>query len=545
MAIIHPSTPLPAPTSLGAHREREVLNLLAQGLPDSFDVFHNLNWSSVHGDRQHFGEIDLAVVSSLGNLLLLEVKAGEALQVNDGLHKRYGAENKNIGHQVRRMHSAMVERLNTAQLSRSAIQSWLVLPDHGLTQPLLAYQRDCVVDATDYEQLCSRIMAKIDAHAAGDPDRAALMDFLSNRFDLVPDTGSTIEQVQRSTRQLANGLATWVPQIDHEGGVFHIEATAGSGKTQLALKLLRTASAAHQKALYLCFNRPLADLMRQASPTRGVECSTFHQFCRDAAERDGLALDFKDPSVFDRIAEHFVSVSGQRSARFDWVIIDESQDFESEWIGACHGLLSEKGRLYVMGDALQQVYDREGFEIHGAVKIRCLDNFRSPQRVVQTINALSLTQEPLQARSLYEGKTPHFATWAPGKVTPALALTQTLQDLWQAGFEPSQVAVLCWEGSETVKALAQKPLAGKTVKHFTGRYTPEGDPLWSDGDLLVESLRRFKGQSAPVVVLYNVDFDTLTNPDRRKLFVGLTRAQLRVDVVLSERAAEALLNVDS
>jgi hypothetical protein len=30
-----------------------------------------------------------------------------------------------------------------------------------------------------------------------------------------------------------------------------------------------------------------------------------------------------------------------------------------------------------MGDALQQVYDREGFEIHCSVKIRCLDNFRS------------------------------------------------------------------------------------------------------------------------------------------------------------------------
>ncbi len=69
--------------------------------------------------------------------------------------------------------------------------------------------------------------------------------------------------------------------------------------------------------------------------------------------------------------------------------------------------------------------------------------------------------------------------------------------------------------------------------------------MWSEGELMVESLRRFKGQSAPVVVLYNIDididFDTVTDAERRKLFVGLTRGQLRVDLVLSERAERALL----
>jgi hypothetical protein len=59
----HPSTTLPAPMSLEAHRVREVLNFLAKGLPDSFGVFHDLNWSSLHGDRQQFVNIDLAVVS--------------------------------------------------------------------------------------------------------------------------------------------------------------------------------------------------------------------------------------------------------------------------------------------------------------------------------------------------------------------------------------------------------------------------------------------------------------------------------------------------
>jgi len=140
----------------------------------------------------------------------------------------------------------------------------------------------------------------------------------------------------------------------------------------------------------------------------------------------------------------------------------------------------------------------------------------------------------LQARSLYAGQTPNIATYAPGQVSPEQALNTTLQANWQAGYTPDQVAVMCWGGSSQMQALAQRKVGGKTLRHFTGHYQASGEPIWQDGELLVESLRRFKGQSAPVMVLYGVDFKAFTDAERRKLFVGLTRGQLRVDVVMSE-----------
>ena len=45
----------------------------------------------------------------------------------------------------------------------------------------------------------------------------------------------------------------------------------------------------------------------------------------------------------------------------------------------------------------------------------------------------------------------------------------------------------------------------------------------------------------PVVVLCEIDFEELTEKDKRKLFVGLTRGQVRVDVVMSEKSAFQLL----
>jgi superfamily I DNA and RNA helicase len=56
----------------------------------------------------------------------------------------------------------------------------------------------------------------------------------------------------------------------------------------------------------------------------------------------------------------------------------------------------------------------------------------------------------------------------------------------------------------------------------------------------MESVYRFKGQSTPAVVLCEVDFEELTPVNARKLFVGMTRGQLRVDVVLSEKSTKVL-----
>jgi hypothetical protein len=93
------------------------------------------------------------------------------------------------------------------------------------------------------------------------------------------------------------------------------------------------------------------------------------------------------------------------------------------------------------------------------------------------------------------------------------------------------------------EALRQNRLGGQATRRFTGQYDSAGNAQWSEGLLLAESLSRFKGQSAPAVVLCEVDFETLTERDKRKLFVGLTRAQMRMDVVLSERAARVLFDL--
>ena len=100
--------------------------------------------------------------------------------------------------------------------------------------------------------------------------------------------------------------------------------------------------------------------------------------------------------------------------------------------------------------------------------------------------------------------------------------------------------VISYHGVKSSEALAQEKLGGYKTKRFSG-YDEAGNALWTDGALLVESVYRYKGQSMPVVVFCEIDFEELTEKDKRKLFVGLTRGQIRIDIVMSESSAQLLI----
>jgi hypothetical protein len=543
MARIHPSFPLHAPATLGAYRERDILKMLEKGLDDRFDVFHNLPWSGMQGEQQSFGEYDFVIVSPGGQLLILEIKSGDVTESDDGLTKNYGRQGpKDIGHQMRRMYSSLRQRIDNGDLPQVHLGAMLVLPDHKIQSASVSYPPERVVDASQIDQLCLRISASFPTHSLADDQRQRVLDFLANRFEVLPDVATHIGQVQQATTQLASGLATWVPRITHAEQLYQIEGTAGSGKTQLALALLSQAAAQGRKARYVCFNRPLADHLARLAPAR-CEVTTFHQLCRDHAEGQGLSLDFTDPKVFERITQQYLQDAATLPARLDLLILDESQDLNLDWVDALTQSLQPDGQLYVMGDSQQQLYEREPFSLDNAVQVRCMDNFRSPQRVVHMINKLGLTPEPVLARSAYAGELPHFHIWEAGQSNAQGKLNECLVNLWQSGYTPDQVAVISYRGMQQSEALRQDRLGGQATRRFTGQYDSAGNAQWSEGLLLAESLSRFKGQSAPAVVLCEVDFETLTERDKRKLFVGLTRAQMRVDVVLSERAARVLFDL--
>ncbi len=541
MATIHPSFPTAGLLGPGFYRERDMLEQLEHGLPAGYDLFHNLDWSSTAEGRQQIGEIDIAVVSAIGHLLLIEVKSGALEEGEAGFSKRYANRDQalDVGRQLRRQHSAILARLSDAGLRQVRVGTLLVLPDHRIASSSVAHQSERIVDADGCHGLCLRVLELMPHDPLPDDCRQRLVDFLSNRFAVQPDVSSHVGQILRTSTALSSGLATWIPAIEHDSGLFVIEATAGSGKTQLALALMRQAHAAKQRCAYVCFNRALADHMTLIAPYT-AQIMTFHEACVEHARRDGREPDFNQPGIYAQLADQLAAATPQMAPRWDLLILDETQDLEPQWVQAMTDLLKAGGRAYLLGDPQQRIYRREGFELEQAVRIRCMDNFRSPRKVVEAINLLGLSDRPVVPRSAFAGQLPAFHDY-PSKPGQALAQVEAcVRELKIAGFKTEQIAVLTY-GRSGSDILGREMIAGLRTRRFTGRYDSAGNPLWTGGELLVETLYRFKGQSAPAVILCEIDFEQVSDVERRKLFVGMTRAQVRLDCVLSERAARGLL----
>ena len=117
------------------------------------------------------------------------------------------------------------------------------------------------------------------------------------------------------------------------------------------------------------------------------------------------------------------------------------------------------------------------------------------------------------------------------------ALTQGLT----SGFKRPQMAVVTWRGREHSHLLVYDQIGPHKLRSFSGNYDLLGNPIYGDGDILTETVYRFKGQAAPYIVFTEIDFEAYDETVMRKLFVGATRATMKLVLVMSERAAGLLM----
>ena len=540
MAIIHPSIEHLHLTTPGAYRERDVLLLLEEGLPIGFDVYHSVNWSVVKNGKQRFGEIDVVVLSPFGHIAIMEVKAGDVQITDNSLSKTYDGHEKDIGHQLGSQFSAWKSRINDQGLEGVKISHFLILPDQKTSIGSIAFPRERIIDSTQMDSMCRLIQQTLMVEPLSEDKRMKVQALIENKFELLPDPSARIGQVKKASKRIADGLATWATRIHHESGVYKIEATAGSGKTQLALALLQDAARDNLRASYVCFNRPLADHISLVAPPQ-TEVGTFHELCIDHFRRTVGEPDFSNPAVFDLATSHYLQNCADFAKNLDLLIIDESQDFQPGWISGLFGRLKADSRLYVMSDPDQELYDREGFDLPDAVEISCQENFRSPQKIVETINRLKMTQTPISPKGVHIGETPEFVTYENILDGGLKEIEQTIDRMIQKGYTTNQLTILSFAGRNNSKILNQDSIGRYKLNKFTGGYDSSGNALWTKGEILAETIYRFKGQAAPIIILCEIDFKNIGTKELRKLFVGFTRAQFHLINIVSHQAAELIM----
>jgi superfamily I DNA and RNA helicase len=244
--------------------------------------------------------------------------------------------------------------------------------------------------------------------------------------------------------------------------------------------------------------------------------------------------------VFADMEARFAALEVGEAAQVDELIVDEGQDFQPEWKDALLRLLRPGSRAWWLEDPMQRLYDRAPIGLPGWVTLRAETNYRSPRDVLGYVNRLLRPERPIEAASPFEGGDVEILTYA-GPEQLIDATTRGITRALQAGFRLNDTVVVTMSGREKSAFAPRDEIGPHRLKRWLGRYDLFGAPQFSDGDLLIETVYRFKGQSAPCVVLTEVDFADFDDLAQRKLFVGMTRASMKLILVVSERAASLLV----
>lgn len=523
-----------------AERELATLALLERGLPAAYTVYHGVHWTRLdEGGFSIYGDIDFVVVNAAGELLAIEQRSGFLEEGPHGLSSRRRGRDRNVAVGIARSRTALQARL-AARLGGPAprIEYLLYCPDYFVRQAHTAgIEPERIVDAAVRDQLVPRIRAILPPgeHSGHAPE---VHRFLRDEIKLEPDVAARLGIARERITRVAGGLSQWARALDFDPYRLRVVGTAGSGKTQLALAEYSAAIAAGRRPLYVCFNRPLADHLAHIAPEGGMAC-TFHHLCERVLAAHGERPDYAKPDAFDALIARAGELEVPDDLRFDSIIVDEGQDFSADWAQQLWRHADDDARRIWLEDPMQNLYARPPIELPGWVTLRAHSNFRSPRPVVRMLQALLPAAEHIEAASPFEADEVELLAYdAAHPLTTRVK--EAIRLCFAAGFHAQDVAIISWRGREQSELLRHDRLGANALRSFTGQYDLLGQPEYSGGEVLIESVYRFKGQSAPAVILAEIDFETLDERTLRKLFVGATRAMMKLVLVASERAAAQL-----
>lgn len=542
MAQVHPAGWRELAVTGAAQREIETLALLASALPDAYTVFHGVHWTNVEKGFSAYGEVDFIIVAPSGRILLIEQKSGFLTETDEGLAKKYPGMDKPklVRNQIMRTIAALLQRFGKDGEALS-IDYLLYCPDYQIKRVEIAgIDAARIVDARTKDKLPALIQQILPV-TEDSAQRERVLKFFGDVLQLLPDPSAMIGQATALVTRLSGGLASWARQLEFSPFRLRVIGTAGSGKTQLALAEYAAALAAGKKPLYVSYNRPLADHVNRLVPGGG-RVASFHQLCDSFARERGESPDYRDAGIWKKLELNLAESALPPEWLFDVLIVDEGQDFSEAWRDTLLRLLKPQGRAIWLEDPMQNLYGREPVALPGWVTLRSAANYRSPRQIVELLASLAPAGHQVDAASPFAGADIDVLSYPAGDSAQLFLQTkQAITRCLGAGFARNDIALISFRGRENSSLLNLDALGNHSLKSFDGSYDLFGNPVFRDGELLTESVYRFKGQSAPAVIFTEIDFETLDEKNFRKLFVGMTRARLKLILVLSEQVAGKLL----
>ena len=287
-----------------------------------------------------------------------------------------------------------------------------------------------------------------------------------------------------------------------------------------------------KKPLLLCFNRPLADKFREIARD-GVTVSTYYEFCLQMAGMADIPPDspkFREDGFWTRVQDKVVEVASTESLKYDCLIVDEGQDFLAGWYEIIQLFLTEDAVQLWLEDPLQNLRDTDAVPLPGFVTYNETSNFRTPTSIARFIRQ-SLGQE-FRQRNMLPGLGVQLFEYNK-KTQLQGKLAHRINELVKAGFKLTDIAIISCCRMEASALRETDQIGNHSIRRFTNEYDEQKNQVYTEGDVVFDTIFRYKGQQAPVIILTDLDKSLALNERSRKiLYCAMTRATVLLELIV-------------
>lgn len=357
--------------------ERIVYQELKNQLPDSYDVFYSVKWTSYESGALVKSEADFVIASPDYGFLCLEVKGGTGIRVDnniwyvsDTIHGERKLNCSPYDQAEKSMYffaNTFSNRYNTRY--QGIFGAGVVFPFYSIGDDISLdnRHRSCTIDGNDLNNLYTKVKmmfrlwggTHFGRQIYSRSQHEAFLQLVRERIAISAAAGALVKYKEQQLNIINRVQDNYIYFLNNVRQFF-IRGGAGTGKTWIAMKMaVIEAKTTGNRVLFVC-SSPRLSSMVESQIGSCVEVQNikglFHNIVSDF---DGL----QEPRYSGVISKLKSDIP-----KYDAIFVDEAQDFTKEWALVIRSLLKDQreSRLGVFYDDVQVLRDDsfdDGFRI--------------------------------------------------------------------------------------------------------------------------------------------------------------------------------------
>ena len=524
-------------------------------LYSSTKVYYSVEWLNTvnNRDAQWDGECDFIITDPDLGIIYIEVKGGHITKDDNGQWFSNNTKIKNPIDQVKKTkHNVTNEFLGRLRKKYSKkdvrfFYGHFVLFPNSSNQTIgdlgIAATKDIFGFLEDVERIERTITNFFDyrpqgtGHLKYDPldkdGQEIFHDMFTKAYDFRP---ALRDKIKQNSFEIDNLTAQQEQILKNSVGEWNrlwIEGPAGSGKTSVAIEKYIQDSSSASNPVFICRGKNLATKIKFKINLNANIC-TF----------DKLLLDISN-QYFEETKKSYIKSELSRGyteklrkylidqifdaadiiKKYDFIIIDESQDFESSWWTLIEAISSAKALIWIFGDSNQKIWKVSRPDI--------ADIYQSYK-----LQSVLRNSEQIANKSImfYDGQGHGISIKGPFSSDVEIVESANLI----GSLENSLNKMISIESvkQNSITILAENTLHNKIENLSNERYTISSD-INTKNTVYLSNIMNFKGLESECIFLILEDLDKYNDKD---LYIGISRAISYLMIITPDNCYEVLLN---